>query len=346
MMKNKDFLICKLEKPVKYFLMRVTGTHSGGVITGYLEHDYHIASKRMPIEVLEKQVVCNLGPKPMQGKVYNVEVAPFIGSKHHDLFGTISFLYQPKKEVGARLMEAFDRVGKRMEKKGLEFLCDDTAGDRVWEVRAAKGKYAGMYKKSKKPSVNPHRLIISPDKLPMSEMEYVLYHEIGHHLHLNFVRSNKLNTKWIKIFNTTVKPLTVKKEVSANLLGLLIDGDTMPSDFGSTLDDDLTNSYRHILRIIKAEHAVSVKELDILFEERELDEIKSLWPQRTIVPKRELKPIVSEYSTVNYKELFAETFAFYMTGRKLPQKLVDLLEKCLTHAKSQAKNFSENDDAD
>jgi hypothetical protein len=66
------------------------------------------------------------------------------------------------------------------------------------------------------------------------------------------------------------------------------------------------------------------------------DDIRGLWPLRNI-PRKELAPIVSEYATKNHKELFAESFAYLLTGKKLPEPIVRLLEKSISHAKANVE---------
>ena len=123
--------------------------------------------------------------------------------------------------------------------------------------------------------------------------------------------------------------------------GLLSQQDN-PSDFKSTLAEEEALAYKWILRTIQSVHGLSVKELDFLFEAGMLDDIKKLWPVRTI-PRKELEPIVSEYATKNYKELFAETFAFYFTKKKLPEPLKRLLEKSMSYAKSNREKGNEEE---
>lgn len=48
-------------------------------------------------------------------------------------------------------------------------------------------------------------------------------------------------------------------------------------------------------------------------------------------------------ATLNVKELFAECFAFYMTKRKLPEKVVKLLEKSISYAKANHERPQSDD---
>jgi hypothetical protein len=143
----------------------------------------------------------------------------------------------------------------------------------------------------------------------------------------------KLNAAWVRCFNTSIKVQTIRKDVSQNLIDKLLGGEERPSDFKTGLDEEQRNAYNWILRTIKTEHAVSVRELDILFEAGYKNDIKALWPVRTIHNK-ELKPTVSEYATTNYHELIAEAVSMHLCRRKLPSDVTKLVEKSLSYAKA------------
>ena len=278
----------------------------------------------------------DLGSNPHPGVVYGQDVTSrYLGSKRHDFFGQISFLYKPSSDVSKKLMEAFDHSASILTKAGLGEPMNS-----VWEVRSheIKAKWAGYYKRSKAPEKNPHRFSIRPESVPVSIMElsYVILHEYAHHLHAENLTGPKINAAWVRLFNTSIKLQTIKKEQSQQLLDLLIDGEERPSDFKTGLEEDHRNAFNWIIRTIKADHAVSIKELDLLFEAGYKDDISSLWPKVTL-NKKDLNPVVSEYATVSYRELFAEAFAFHFTKKKLPDGVTKLLEKSLSFARANTE---------
>jgi hypothetical protein len=249
-------------------------------------------------------------------------------------YGDVHFFYKIKKETGASLMAAFDKSLKILKKHRLDFLPERWADLAVWEVLSAElgGKYAGRYKHSRAPEKNPHRFQIRPEKLPVTEFEYCILHETAHYLDAELLESPKLKAAWIRLFNTSIALKTIPKEQSIKLMESLLSGQTPPSAFPSELEEDDALAYRHIIRTIKSEHAVGVKELDTLFETDNADEIRDLWPRRTIHQK-ELAPIVSEYATTNVTELLAESVAFHLLGRKLPKKITELVEATFSYAR-------------
>lgn len=339
-MKN-HYIIAK--KPTaegfKLIFGKVTGI-TNNIVEGYYEKDSHI--KKDMFEVPVKNVVLDLGTSPHPGTAYGFEVTNrLVTTKVHDYFGEISWFYKPEKEIYKKLMSAFDHAASILKKAGFK---DGING--VWEVcpKEAKGKWAGWYKHSNKKNY-PNRFSIKPESMPSSEFVYVILHEVAHHLHASFMRSTKLNAAWIKLFNTSIKLNTIKKETSTKLLENLIQGENPPSEFKTDLDEEETNQFNWILRTIKQDHSVSVKELDILFHAEDKEEIANLWPSRTI-HKKDLSPVVTEYATTNYRELIAESIAFHLTKRKLPASITKLTEKSLQYARDHQDQEGSDDESD
>jgi hypothetical protein len=304
----------------------------GTILEGYVEKDSHIQSKKTSFGIPVANVVVDLGPDPKPGKVYGFDVTNrFHTRRTHEFFGPINFMYKPKKEVAKRVLDAFDRAAAILKKAGFYA----PSGNSVWEVNSKEtpGKWAGLFRLSSKPDLNPHRFSIKPESLPDSEMVYVIMHEFAHFVHSVSLKQPRINAAWIRLFNTSIKLQSIKQDKSLSLLKSLVEGQERPSDFKSNLDEEDRNAFNWIVRTIKADHAVSLSELDTLFEAESLKDIESLWPKRTL-HKKDLAPVVSEYATVSYRELFAESFAFYMTKRKLPSGISTLVEKSISMSKA------------
>jgi len=306
---------------------------TNGIVYGVHERDSHVNNLRSGFEISVKDVVLDLGKEPHPGTVYGQEVTSrFVGRKHHDYFGPINFLYKPTPEVSRKLMESFDYAAEILQKARIS-----PPTNSVWEIRSAqiKTKWAGFYKRSKSPEKNPHRFSIRPESVPVStiELAYVILHEIGHHVHAEYLTGPKIQAHWVRVFNTSIKLQTIKKEQSQALLDLLLDGEEPPSDFKTGLDEDQRNAFNWIIRTIKADHSLSIKELDLLFNAGYKDDLSSVWPKVTL-NKKDLSPVLSEYATVSYHELFAEAFAFALSKRKMPENLVKLLDKSLSVARA------------
>jgi hypothetical protein len=304
-----------------------------GIITGRREKDSHI--KEEYFEISSKDVIINLGPDPHPGTVYGHEVTSRLCAKReHDFWGRYFWFYRPKKDVVSKLEEAMDNTAKLLKKLGLPAL-ENT----VLELKSkdVKGKWAGSYKHSKNPEKSPHRISLKPESMPVTakDLTYVLLHEYAHWLHFNYVTGEKLNARWIRLFNTSIKTQTIKREQLKDMLERVVSSNVKPSDFRSDLDVDEKNQFNWIMRTIKAEHSVGLHELDILHEAECKEDIEALWPKSTL-NKKDLKPVISEYATTSYFETLAEAFAYHLTKIKMPDAVVALVEKTIEQAKAKS----------
>lgn len=316
----------------QHFLFKVSSI-SKGIVEGVVEKDCHISSLRTTIEVPVKNVLVDLGTDPKPGKVYGCDVSNlYRGKKIHEEFGTVHWFYKPEAETGSNLMKAFDKVTKTLRHNKLDFIVDPASC--IWEALPYNGeKYAGLYMRSNAPDKKPHRFQIRPEIMPTTDYPYVIHHELAHHLHKEYVTSKKLNATWIRLFNTSIKLVSIRKEKSVELLEALLAQEDLPSDFRSNLSEEDTLIYKWILRTIGQHHSLSVKELDTLFSADYKDDIKEVWPMRTI-QKKDLAPVVSEYATRNVNELLAEAVSHHLCGKSLPTRVTSLVEKTFSYARS------------
>lgn len=294
--------------------------------------DSHIASVRRDFEVPLSRVIAVLDTDhPSFNKTFRTPI--FKGRKSHDTVGPLNFFYKPAPENGEKIIKAFDKVVKVLDQQGLDFVIDPTRA--VWEIYPHTGeKHAGMYKRSSKPDKNPHRFMIRPESLPIDWYTYIVFHEYGHHLHSEFMTSRKLNAEWVKLYNTSILVKDIDGLQCNRILEALMGQEAVPSDFRGQLDESDALAFKWILKSIRAQYKLSIKELDTLFAAEFFDDISDIWPES--VTMSDLNPLVTEYATVSYRELFAESFAFYMTNRMLPKAVTALLEKSLSYAKSNS----------
>lgn len=333
-----DYFVGKDSDSKKTYLAKALEDSHGKSVEAVAEKNSHLPGMRHTFTQDLSTVILNLGDKPFPGKVHGHDVSTLFTKRlTHDKFGDVYFFYRPEKQIIQDLKDSMDKVAERLKRQGLSFLLDGI----IFEVLPYNGeKYAGMYMKSKKEKV-PNRIQIRPEIMPASEYAYVWYHELGHHLHLSFCKeSKKLNANWLKLFNTSIRVETIKKDKSQQLLDALIGGEECPSDFKRGLDEEDALAFKWLIRTIGQVNGLSIHDLDTLFEADMKDEVAKVWPVRNISHK-ELAPIVSDYATVNSKELLAECFAFYMTKKKLPEPIVKLLEKTISYAKANREKSSD-----
>ena len=338
-----DYLIADINSKegakAKYRLFKVTSLKP---LLARYEVLAHI--KRQIVELQEDKVLLNLGPSPQPGSVYGVKIRNlYRKTSEHPKFGAIHFMCKPTKQDMKSLSDGMNGVHASLKKAGLLFLLQE---DTVLEATdATAAKYAGCFRYSKDRSKLPSRLEVcvnsnSLKKIGVDSYEYVLAHELGHALHFHHVnQSPELNSKWIRAYKTSVAPKRIDTEVAQTLLDACKTEGSIRGAIG-TIEEDNTQSAKLILKWIRTFRGISTKELDILIETGKHEILDQIWPLKESLSLRENKPLITLYATKNYRELFAEVFAFYITGKKVPEKLVKLMQESITYSKSG--NATEN----
>ena len=326
---EKDYLVVKV-KQGSPFLVRVVEA-SSKVINTVMEKDRHLTKKY--VEVNPNDVLVNLGSTPKPGKVYNVDVSNLYRTTlTHDWWGSIHFFVKLEKPVLTQLKASLDRTARHLDKRGLSGVTESF----ITEIRAKHGQYAGMYQHSTKED-SPSRIWYAPDwtEGKADIMDYVIYHEFGHAVRYNLVKSLKLRARWLKLYNYSIASSTFTKAESAELLEVLraeneADGETRFSQVlkDNFIEDDQKEQLKVLSRWMKQVHHLSFKDLALLFESGNFETLEKLWPKRDI-DSSELKPLITEYACKNVEETFAETFAYHMMGKKLPVKVTQLLQDTL-----------------
>lgn len=329
-MKEKDYVIAQLN----------SGRPFLGLVDSIKNDYYTIIPDELryrelrKVDVYKRDILIRLGRDPKPGKVYGVDVSNvYRKSINHDAWGPIHFFTKPDKEVLQRLRLGLDYTAKKLDKAGLLGFTDCFQT----EIRVKKGKYAGVYQHKKD---NQSLVWYAPECADTQEnMNYVIFHEYGHVLRFNGLHRSKARARWQRLFLESIAPVVVSKKVLTSLLDHLIDtADSTELGLGQVLkeytaeDESLIVSIKALLRWIKQIHHVSPKDLQVLWDAADVNTIKSLWPTSSI-DTSELSPVVTEYATKNVEELFAESFALYMNGVKLPKHVTSLLEKSLSEIK-------------
>jgi hypothetical protein len=344
--KPNDYLIAEVQgrateeeaskAPKRYFLKAYKVVDDE--VYGFLE-DPTPHLKREKITVTKDQVILNLGPTPAKGSVYGFDVSDlYLGAKQHDSFGDVHFFVKPPKEQRAKMSESMDRIARRLRKIGLENLLNLPI---AFEVRNKRGKYAGMFHMSKDADKKPHRIELFPDA-DVPSYDYLLAHELGHPLHMVVLKDHrKLNADWIRLYNQSIRPRVIERERVIQLRKALAAQEEAPGSWGRALvaeeGDEAKAELKLIFRWISQVHSLTVQELDQLWDEGDgKNDVVELWPT-TELKSKDIKPLVSEYSTVSPKELFAEAMAYDLTGRELPKQVKKLLERSYALARIELK---------
>jgi hypothetical protein len=319
-------------KAKKPFFFRISSINKG-VATGTLEKDSHIPQRRQTVEVPVANIIAVLPEEPYRGRSYGCDTSlVYRGRKTHDKFGALHFFYKPAPEVGERIVKAFDKSYKILKAQRLEFLVNPETT--VWEITPPNGeKYTGMFKSSRDVEKNPHRGIIRPELEDPVNWPYTILHELSHHLHRAYLTGSKLEGAWVKLYNKSILVQSIKKEDSQRILDDMLAQETLPSDFKGQLDEDDALIFKAIIKAIRTQHKISLKELDLLFEADFRDDIRTVWPTRGL-SNTNFEPLVSEYGLTKVSELMAEAISYHLCGKVLPKEVVALVEKTLSYARA------------
>lgn len=325
-MKEKDYLIAKV-KEGKPFLAQVKeiSDRTLVVIPDLLRYQ-----EPRTIEITKKDVMVRLGAEPAPGKVYGVDVSNvYRKTFSHEFWGPIHFFVKPDKATIARLKQGLDNTAKKLDKMGLR----EYTTKFQTEIRAEHGKYAGMYKHQPD---NKSIVWFAPGKGETQEqMDYIIYHEFGHVLRFNGLMGVKTRARWQKLFQQSITPTVVTKKFLSGLWDHVRLSADAEQSFGSVIkeyekeEEQTEANLKALSRWFRQVHHISPSELKVLWDANDLDTIESLWPLSSIDTSK-LSPLISDYATKNVEETFAESFAYYMIGKKLPASVEKLLEKSLS----------------
>jgi hypothetical protein len=201
-----------------------------------------------------------------------------------------------------------------------------------------------MYKHSGKPEASPHRVLLSIGesilaKASAASYTYVYLHEHCHAIHFQLLHEQpNLNAQWVKMFTTTVSSRNLGSARLAELGKAVIGFEGSVKDFMKSSEVEVQADVKLIFRWLHENRNLSHKEVEVLKTSKSAsakETLESVWPTSSVRSKK-LKPLVTEYATRNFRELFAEACSLYIMGKELPANVVSLVEKSLTLANQLA----------
>jgi hypothetical protein len=339
----KDFVIGRIEaegkKPVTK-LLRIT--HSdGAVVTGLDQKLPHI--KKETFRLPSHNIVCNLGKNPEVGSVLGHSTSRCYKGLKADLgnLGEAYLFYKASKEELDTILKTSQIVSDKLEEYGLGFLVADSSS-LVFELAQKCGKYSGLYYTEKKDV--PARIVMSLNAAGLevastAKYEYIILHELAHHLDFKFVsQSQKARAAWVNLFKTSVSADKVKAEECVDLLGLISETETTSvKDFAGELEVDSVATLKKVIGWIKKNRRLDVQDINSFLREHDKEALAEIWPRSSIYFGNP-HPIISEYACKNSRELFAEAFAFQLSGMKIPKDVASLLDKSISYAIKASKN--------
>lgn len=291
-----------------------------------LEKDVHIEPKY--VEITKKQVVLNLGQKPHGGVAYGCDIHTLYqktlslesGIDLH-LFSTFDEKLEEQAGIG------MNKALKRMKAHGLGFVASGLP--LVFEVYKKNKAYAGLFRFGKKNS----RICLFNSTEHSEISDYIFLHELGHAVDAYLLTSADLRAKWVNLYIQSIKPCRMTLQEVRALYSRIKSAGSL-SDWKASFDEETKQQPNLVLRAIKQAHKVLPRDMDNLIRAGDFSAIKALWPSEDL-RSTDLAPIVTEYATVNTKELFAEAFSHHLLDKKLPKNVTSLVEESIQYAIGQ-----------
>lgn len=331
-MKTNQYVVVK-RKDEKPFLGRIDKVREDAVMVA-LEKD--IQYQRNVVEVDKKDIKVLLGENPLPGTVHGFDLNNlYRKTLEHKFWGPIHFFVPLEKPTLRILKNSLDRTAERVTKLGLEHYADCFET----EIRAKKGKFAGMYRHSGSED-KPNVVWYAPDwcKNDQKQMDYVVFHEFGHAVRYNGIKTNKMRNKWLRLYQKTIAQVKVEPKTLRAILHDLDDFDEEQESFKGALNgatqDQSPRVQKALTQWLKETHRITGKELEIMWRSSKLKDLEKFWPDH-MIDTHDLKPALSEYATKNVEETFAECFAFYCQKMKIPSAFEELMEESLSRARQE-----------
>ena len=320
--KPHDYIVGDDSK--KKWLMQVTSVNDG-IVYGNLEANRAYNPQQGEFRI--DQVIAILGPKPALGSTYGVAVEPFIRTLVHSEWGDVHFFVDLKPEMKTQLKGALDEVAKKLKAKRLFSFVKH--GNMAMEIRQPKGKWDGMYAFKHEKTEPADRMMLRPKGV--NQMNYVLAHESGHGVWYRLM-TKKMHSRWIKLYKSYTKAQEFSAADIRRLRDDYIKDSVHVKDYRGQLEEDHAILFDNLIGQLTSNSRLTVKHLDVLSETGDLEVIKDAWPMHA--EDSDFDVAITEYGTTSVEELFAEAFAFWLLGNKIPQIILALMEKTVAHCKT------------
>lgn len=314
----KDYVIVKEQK--KPFLLHVSKTTEKEV-TGTLEHNR--AYDPQVVTIAKSCIIANLGNlmvKPMLGSVFGIQIEPFIKTLVHPDWGDVHFFKPITKEEGLAIKDELTKTAKLLRSKGFFKFCKE--GNLSTEIRPQKSMNAGMYKYRTVSGEHADIMVLRP--YTGFPLRHVILHEAAHGVWFHQL-SKQTHVKWVKLYKSFAKVRSYDHTDLLRIKKWYLKESTPVRDFKGSLEEVDAIIFEQCISFVRASTRLSIAHINLLAESRELENIMEYWPNDLV--DATFDTVVSDYSTKNVEELFAESFAFWMQGKKLPKSVTRLLEE-------------------
>lgn len=274
-----------------------------------LEKDKLSGGDLVPVDFKARDVLTNLGKSPKPGKVYGVSVEPLHKQITSKFWGEVRLYLSLNDEQQEALKHELSVAAKRFRELNLNVLKLEV------EIRQRVGKRAGFYKL--RPKSETDIFCVKPEP-NMEGIQYVIAHEYGHGIWGRCL-GNKMKFRWIEAYHNLVTLNEVSQKRLARILED-IQGAGSVADYLKDCEDKDTLVVKSCLKHIKNIHGLDKRHLETAL--RAGEKLDNYWP--TFIELSEKEQLLTEYAKSDPEEFFAEAFALWFTGKKLPKSVESL----------------------
>jgi len=312
-----DYLVVDIGKRILMKAKQIEGKRITGLNQQMKRTREGKYEKRLPVTVKRSEVIVNLGPSPHPGKVYGVKIEPLYKRVDTNTCGELLFFVDFDDKQTTAVKNALVRCYKKLKKRKLGGVNAEI------EIRPAEGKYAGWYHFL--PGSEHDVLCIKPnfDMMTPADLEYVISHEYAHGIWYRMLRPENI-AKWIALYDKHMALSSAEEKDLDDLLEEIKEAGSV-RDVMKSADEDTLPIIKACLRHVRSLHGIDRKHLDMLL--RFGHDIDEYWP--SYVEFSEKNILVSEYARKSPEELWAESFAYWFTGKSLPKEIQKLLDRSL-----------------
>lgn len=279
------------------------------------------------LSLTEEKIHCNLGKEPQHGKVYGIEIAPYIRTIETKKYGPIHFFRKlDKKEMDA-LKKSLKIVHRKYEEKAsVSFL----PLYRI-NIYPEKGKYAGSYQYRQKGIEGLDEMNLHPQTFSdITHNVYIFAHEFAHGYWYRCVPTN-IRAKWVCLYQKRLNLSSIGQKELDVLYEDICAYEGKIQEYCKEVGDERVNMImKEVFAYFKRYHHMDKKAIELLFTEKS-DKLAELWPNNTHLTEE--RQDISEYSLKNVEEFFAEAMANFMTGKILPKDVQKGIDHTLLHSR-------------
>lgn len=316
-----DFIVVRVGKKNKLCL-----AHSPKRNTAYIEDTLNL-DEPVTVEYDADTLIANLGKDPAPGKAYGVDIQPHFGD-FQSAIGNVHLYRRLEDDEKKAVTVSIKKIVQKVEEQGLGKVFPIK---RV-EILNPKGRWAGEYKISNKTGEVEDVIRLFP-KILSDQIynQYIWAHELGHAIWFRYV-PDRLRSEWLEMYNESTKVSKAKKSQMEDLCTALVSSQQSVREFQRDIEEEELAMFKEALSYLKKIHKMSPEDVNILLNQNS-KVLVAIWPTTASISNNE--NLVSEYAQTSVHELFAESYAFYTTGKILPKTVQKLLDKTLKAAKAE-----------